>query len=323
MGVTKTSQHVRPPESGTFMKATAGGDEAEWRTLPASPLPMWIFDPNTGEIAAANEPAERAYGYAHGELLGCCVRDLWPRQRQDPSDGLVSNLRAGDSLWTGTFEQRRKDGGTFEADIAMIETSDAARTAVMVVVLPTSDTTVGHECEAPGVKINSRTLLGYPKATAPVDGAPGSSFGAVDPRALALPARARVSDRARTKDVEVVIQCACSWVWVEPDAFCEALYELLDNAVRAARPGSAVMVDVRETADGDVLWQVQDSGEGMSCQALAQLGPPIPTARPGVLGLGVALAWGVIEAHGGLLRFESAPGVGTTASIWLPGHSVP
>lgn len=79
-----------------------------------------------------------------------------------------------------------------------------------------------------------------------------------------------------------------------------------------------MIVDVRDTSEGDVLWQIQDAGEGMPEEILAALGQARPAISDGRSGLGVAFAWAVVEKHGGLLRFESAPGVGTTASIWLP-----
>jgi hypothetical protein len=171
----------------------------------------------------------------------------------------------------------------------------------------------------PPAPIMSRTLLGRDEPVAILHGAPGSSFVAVDPREVATRARELVGDLARAKAVDVVIRCTCSRMWVEPQAFSEALYELLENAVRATRARHPVTIDVRDTAGGDVLWRVQDAGEGMTAETLTQLGEPFPAARPGVLCLGVALARAIVEAHGGLLRFESAPGVGTTASIWLPG----
>jgi signal transduction histidine kinase len=90
---------------------------------------------------------------------------------------------------------------------------------------------------------------------------------------------------------------------VEPTSFADALGELLDDAVRATRRGHPVVVDVHETHEGAVLWQIQDVGEGYPEQ-----------------GSGVALARVVAERHGGILRVESAPGVGTTVSVWLPGH---
>jgi signal transduction histidine kinase len=75
---------------------------------------------------------------------------------------------------------------------------------------------------------------------------------------------------------------------------------------------------VRDVGEGDVVWQVQDTGGGKSERGLAELGHPPHTAEPEGPGRGVALAQAVVEAHGGVLRFESARGVGTTATIWVP-----
>ena len=141
---------------------------------------------------------------------------------------------------------------------------------------------------------------------------------AVNPQELVGQVCGRVRDFADTKDVDIVLDCICRQAYVHPQTFSEALYELLDNAVRATRRHHPVMVDVRNTSEGDVLWQIQDTGEGIPEKILAELGQPLPAISEVGPGLGVAFAWAVVEKHGGLLRFESAPGVGTTATIWLP-----
>jgi signal transduction histidine kinase len=163
----------------------------------------------------------------------------------------------------------------------------------------------------------AKTLLGRAVARGRRDVC--GALAAVDARELLHLVRERVRLDADARDVDVVVHCSCAPVWVEPESFPEAIYELLDNAVRATRRGHPVMVDVRDTADGDVLWQIQDAGKGMADEDLARIGQPPDEAQPDGRGLGVALAWRVVEEHHGLLRFESAPGVGTTASIWLPG----
>jgi signal transduction histidine kinase len=146
-----------------------------------------------------------------------------------------------------------------------------------------------------------------------------AGFASVDPSELAQDVRERIRFRtaARSKPVYVVIQCSCDRVWVKPHAFSQALYELLDNAVRATQVGYPVIVDASNTAEGNVLWQVRDSGTGMSERTLAELGQTSPGVGAGV---GVALTWYIVDCHGGLLHFESTQGVGTTASIWLPGR---
>lgn len=176
----------------------------------------------------------------------------------------------------------------------------------------------------PTTESRSKTLLGRAKTIGRLAAdlralsCDASSFVSLDADDLARQVRDRVRDRADAKDVDVVLHCTCSRVWVQPHSFSEALYELFDNAVQATRKRHPVVVDVRDTVEGDVLWQIQDAGEGMSERVLAELAQPPHTVLQGGSILGVALAWAVVEKHGGSLRFESAPGVGTTASIWLP-----
>jgi PAS domain S-box-containing protein len=217
-------------------------------------------------------------------------------------------------------------------------------------VTPTQQAGRGQAVADPTFESRSRTLLGRATPTAQLlEPAPGerdpghlkrltdavsrrsdlaadlrfpswepTSFVAVDAHELAEQAHERVRDRAHDKCVEVHLYCTCPRVWVRVRPFADALFELLHNAVRAAATHCPVVVEVQDTNEGDVLWQIQDSGEGMPGRVLAELGQPLRSPWGG-FGLGVALAWAVIERHGGLLRFESAPGVGTTTSIWLPG----
>lgn len=135
----------------------------------------------------------------------------------------------------------------------------------------------------------------------------------VDPLALTRWVRERLAQVRRGADIP--IYCTCDTLCVDPTSFAQAIFELLDNAVQATRHGHPVVVEIRQTRDGEVLWQVHDFGDGMSAEQLAGLSRP-PKAGP--VGLGVALAWAVIDHHGGLLRFESMPRIGTTTSIWLP-----
>jgi signal transduction histidine kinase/ActR/RegA family two-component response regulator len=65
---------------------------------------------------------------------------------------------------------------------------------------------------------------------------------------------------------------------------------------------------------------VADTGEGMEPGTLARLGEPFFTTKGVGLGtgLGLPMAKGFAEQSGGALRVESAPGKGTTVTLWLP-----
>jgi signal transduction histidine kinase len=130
--------------------------------------------------------------------------------------------------------------------------------------------------------------------------------------------RERVRAAADAKSSYVFVDCTCERAWLQPDAFAEALFELLDNAVRATRAGYPVIVDVRAAVEGAALWQIQDAGEGMSDGCLAELGQRSRAVRPERHGSGLAFALEVVDKHRGTIRFESARRVGTTVTLWVP-----
>lgn len=181
----------------------------------------------------------------------------------------------------------------------------------------------GRGAAVRGAPRAAKTLLGPAKALlsrarvaprTPLLGREAGPLREIETKVLCEQVRERLEGRAAAKGVEVLHRCSRTHVRVQPAPFAEALYELTHNAVEAAVPGHPVVVSVSNTPEGDVLWQIDDHGEGMSVHDLRRLGLPQLSS-----GLGVMLAWAIVEHHGGLLHFESAPGGGTTASIWLPG----
>lgn len=167
----------------------------------------------------------------------------------------------------------------------------------------------------------SKTLLGRPRVKGCPPEAPRGArdLVATDARELVRQVRDRVRALTRSKNVDLLSQCTETPVWVQERPFATALSELVRNAIQASGREQSVLIEACDTGEGDVLWQIQDSGKGMSGRALAHLGQQPRSVRRARAGLGVEYAWAVVEAHGGLLHFESALGVGTTATIWLPG----
>ena len=55
---------------------------------------------------------------------------------------------------------------------------------------------------------------------------------------------------------------------------------------------------------------VHDDGAGMTPEVLERIRKPYFTTKEGGTGLGVAVARGLVEQHGGRLEFKSAPGHG-------------
>ncbi len=105
----------------------------------------------------------------------------------------------------------------------------------------------------------------------------------------------------------------------------QAIVNILQNAVRASARGDTVRLTVELDAVGDVVVRVGDRGAGMTPQdvdsALTPFGKSSgrPSLQTSGIGLGLPLAKGYVEAHGGTLSVASTPGVGTTVSLTLPG----
>jgi two-component system NtrC family sensor kinase len=63
---------------------------------------------------------------------------------------------------------------------------------------------------------------------------------------------------------------------------------------------------------------IADTGVGIPPEQLTKVLDPFFTTKEKGTGLGLSVVYGVIERHGGHLKIESAPGVGTTVTIRLP-----
>ena len=100
----------------------------------------------------------------------------------------------------------------------------------------------------------------------------------------------------------------------------QALLNLVLNAMQASPSGEKVTIDIGRacSVDGFLRMRVIDRGAGMSKDVLERIRKPYFTTREGGTGLGVAVARGLVEQHGGHVAWESATGRGTTVIIDLP-----
>ena len=118
-----------------------------------------------------------------------------------------------------------------------------------------------------------------------------------------------------------------------------ALLNLVVNARDAMPRGGTITISAAEVEAGPassfplsagryVRLSVRDLGHGMDAATLARATEPFFTTK-GVgkgTGLGLSMVHGLAEQLGGCLQLESAPGAGTTASLWIPvagGADVP
>jgi len=97
----------------------------------------------------------------------------------------------------------------------------------------------------------------------------------------------------------------------------QLLLNLIINAAHASREGD--QIDIAATATADfVEVQVRDCGVGMPEEVRAQAFEPFYTTKAKGTGLGLSICRRIVDAHGGTIRIESEPRVGTTVFIQLP-----
>ena len=108
-------------------------------------------------------------------------------------------------------------------------------------------------------------------------------------------------------------------VYGAPAQLNQVLLALLVNAAQAiAHVGT---ITLRTGSDADWVWlEVADTGCGIDAQNLGRIFDPFFTTKPvGVgKGLGLSVAYNVIQQHGGTIEAASGPGPGATFTVRLP-----
>jgi signal transduction histidine kinase len=102
----------------------------------------------------------------------------------------------------------------------------------------------------------------------------------------------------------------------DPGQLGQVILNVLGNAIEAAGPGGSVTI--RMGKEGDTLWlEVWDSGPGPAAEVEHRLFEPFVTGKPEGVGLGLAVARQIVEAHGGRISWRRQD-AGTCFRIELP-----
>lgn len=103
--------------------------------------------------------------------------------------------------------------------------------------------------------------------------------------------------------------------------FRRAVANLVDNAIKYTPPGGEVVISTGR-GGGEAWVRVRDTGVGIAPDDLPRVWDRLYRADAARhergLGLGLALARALTEAHGGRVSAESAPGAGATFTLYLP-----
>lgn len=149
----------------------------------------------------------------------------------------------------------------------------------------------------------------------------------VDLAQLASAAAERFSHAAAAAGVrlQVVADSGAGWVDADPRRLDQLLGNLLGNAVRHAPRGSTIELEVSQLADRRRRIRVCNLSEPLQSAVLDRMFEPFVQgeARTGSVGLGLAIARAITEAHGGTVAIdEAAARTGTVRiTVELPAPS--
>jgi signal transduction histidine kinase len=108
-------------------------------------------------------------------------------------------------------------------------------------------------------------------------------------------------------------------ILADPEQLQQVFTNLLLNAIQAMPSGG--VLTVRSSASNDVIkLEVKDTGSGIKPENMAKLFTPFFTTKPEVkgVGLGLAVAYGIIQRHNGQILVASEVGKGSTFTVILP-----
>lgn len=103
----------------------------------------------------------------------------------------------------------------------------------------------------------------------------------------------------------------------DPDQVSQIFWNLARNSLRAMPEGGTLRV-VGALGPNAYLFQVIDTGRGMSEEQRANLFHPFRSFFDGGTGIGMAIVYRIVQDHGGRLHVDSRPGGGTTITVELP-----
>jgi len=141
-------------------------------------------------------------------------------------------------------------------------------------------------------------------------------------------AACRLQIEASAAHVELHLDPELPLVRGDARALCNAVQNLLSNALKYGGERPWVRIEVRQAPGGELVIRVTDRGIGIPAEDLGQIFEPFYRGRDAIAaqihgsGLGLQLVRSIAAAHGGRVSVASTPGRGSTFSLYLPAAAV-
>ena len=131
----------------------------------------------------------------------------------------------------------------------------------------------------------------------------------------------QLAQKAAAKKIQISLEATAADAVFDPKWTEEAIYNLLDNAVKYTPAGGAVRVTVKAYQMFSAI-QVSDTGPGIpeeeQPRVFQRFYRGAEHAEEEGVGIGLYLVRQIAEGQGGYVKVSSQPGTGSTFSLYLP-----
>ncbi len=243
-----------------------------------------------------------------GQHVGCLVtlRDLGSRAEIQDQIDTTTKLAAIGRLMSGVAHEVKNPLNAMVLQLEVLKTrlgDDGERVQPQVDIL------------AAEIRRLDRVVKTFLDFTRPVEIHPVES----DMEGLMREVFALVEPQARKSNVQLVFagDSRAPTVRIDRDLIKQALLNLVLNGCQAMPKGGELKVTARAMANALEI-EISDSGVGISPEAQKKIFSLFYTTKPGGTGVGLAMAFRIVQLHNGTIDFTSEANRGTTFRVTLP-----
>ena len=247
------------------------------------------------------------------QIYAAMLRDISPRQRAE--DALRQAVKARDDMIGIVSHDLRNPANAVKmlamsviADAGALPASITERVRIMLQAAVQMDSLIQDLLDV--TRIEAGRLVVSPRRT-PIRELVRAATSALRPLT-----------EAQHIDFDVSVAADVADVRADSERITQVLSNLVGNSLKFTEAGGRITVSVlRRGAFAEMV--VRDTGVGIPADQLAHVfdrffqAPRDVSARRHGAGLGLPIARGIIEAHGGSIQIESEPGHGTTVRFTL------
>ena len=308
LGVARDGVSGKPV--GEVLSGIERGEGWEGREDPFVPRPEIRFVRKDGTeiyLGFTASPMKDAEGKGIGRVV--IFQDLTPIKRMEERVRFADRLAGVGELAAGLAHEIRNPLASIAGSSQLLRESPA---------LPGESATLLEIIERESKRLNGliSDFLVYA-------GPSSRNLGAVDVAGLLREVSEAVrAGEGREKGVAIELPPGKALVVEgDPEQLRQVAWNLVRNAVQATPPRGRIVVDAFEQirhGDRYVVARITDSGKGIDPKDFGKIFNPFFTTKEGGTGLGLSISQRIVHYHRGFIEVRSAPGMGSTFSVFLP-----